>query len=57
LPDESNDFQAVNKLQKIQRNGFGELKLPWPIIWCKKKARRRLPGAGSTILAMMSMCP
>jgi len=35
LPDMSNRFQAVNKLQKIQRNGFDKLKLLWPIMFCE----------------------
>jgi hypothetical protein len=29
----SNRFQTVNKLQKIQRNGFDKLKLLWPIMF------------------------
>jgi hypothetical protein len=31
----SNRFQTVNKLQKIQRNGFDKLKLLWPIMFCE----------------------
>src|SRR3954467_11505021 len=36
----SNRFRAVNKLQKIRRNGFNKLKPPWPTIR-NGKARRR----------------
>src|SRR3954470_25041150 len=36
----SNRFRAVNKLQKIRRNGFDKLKPPWPTIR-NGKARRR----------------
>jgi len=31
----SNRFQTVNKLQKIQRNGFDKLKPLWPIMFCE----------------------
>jgi hypothetical protein len=51
----SNRFQAVNKLQKIRRNGFDKLKPLWPIVLRNEKARRRFP-ARAAIFAMVSTC-
>jgi hypothetical protein len=45
LPDMSNRFRAVNKLQKIRRNGFDKLKPPW-LTMSKTKKPATITGAG-----------
>jgi hypothetical protein len=57
----SNYFRAVNKLQKMQRNGFDKLKLPGPIVLPKTKnplpvSRRGLYDIGDDVCVPL-ICP
>ena len=43
LPDVSNHFRTVNKLQKMRRNDFDKLKLFWAILRKMKNPRPAFP--------------
>ena len=60
LPDESTYFRDVDKLKKMQRNKFDELKHPWAMVGSKQTARGRFPGAGYNFrddVSMHLICP